>query len=73
MNEKEKIEFMSKALLRLMGSQLDNMRVSGMSDRSLEQITRNTKREFNDLIRIFNEEIFGIKPDATYKKQEENK
>jgi predicted aldo/keto reductase-like oxidoreductase len=63
MNDKEKCELLEKSLQKLMGDQLDMSRISGMSDRSFEQVERSTKIRFNTTIRLLKEELYGIKSD----------
>lgn len=59
MDNSVKSQFVEKSMQRLMGKILDMGRMSEMSERAFKQYERSTKIEFNNLIRLFKEEIFG--------------
>ena len=56
----EKAEWLEQELQRLMGSQLDMARVSGMSDRNFRQYERTTKQTFTAGIKLIKKELLGI-------------
>lgn len=56
-----KEEWLEQELQKLMGSQLDMARVSGMSDRNFRQYERTTKQTFKAGIELIKQELLGIK------------
>jgi hypothetical protein len=60
MDNKAKVEFLERAMQKLMGKVLDMGRLTEMGDRAFIQFERSTKIEFNSLSRLFKEQFFGV-------------
>jgi len=57
MPDQKKDYFIKKFLQRLMGSQLDQARLTPMNERQFKQFERTTRNDFNTIIELFQKNL----------------